>query len=166
MFLGLALALAQIKLFQLPNGGSVSIGVFPIMVLGARRGPGSGVVVGMLLGLLSAALRPYVVHPLQFILDYPLAFGCLGLAGLWSWSSGVRAAAATFLANLFRLSCHVSAGVLAGGTYFPDSRMTTPELAMASLLYNLGHMLPETVICAALAIILSKQQPALVSRQR
>ena len=33
--------------------------------------------------MVDLAIEPFVVNPAQFILDYPLAFACLGLAGFF-----------------------------------------------------------------------------------
>jgi len=45
-------------------------------------GAGPGIVVGMAYGFLHSLQDMFVIHPLQYLLDYPIAFGLIGLAGL------------------------------------------------------------------------------------
>ena len=76
-----ALALVSHFFFELPQGGTINIGMVPIFWLALRRGPKIGIFAGAVLGVVDLAIEPFVVNPAQFILDYPLAFACLGLAG-------------------------------------------------------------------------------------
>jgi thiamine transporter len=73
-----------VKLWQMPFGGSISLEMLPIFVLAIRRGAVVGVIAGALYGFVDFFLEPYVVHWVQFLLDYPLAYGAVGLAGLWA----------------------------------------------------------------------------------
>src|SRR5512136_635565 len=80
----LSYALNLIVLFRMPQGGSVTVvSMVPILWLALRRGTKIGVLGGVLFGLVDLMPQPFVVHPVQFLLDYPLAFGSLGLAGLF-----------------------------------------------------------------------------------
>ncbi len=81
--IAMALALSQIRLFRLPQAGSVTLAMVPLVVLAYRRGARAGLMAGIALGLLRLTLDAYVVHWAQFILDYPLAFGLVGLAGFF-----------------------------------------------------------------------------------
>jgi thiamine transporter len=155
-----ALALSQWKIFALPSGGSVSLGGIPLLILAARRGAGVGCAAGCLTGMLLAALRPFVVHPVQFLLDYPLAYSCLGLAGLVSWRSPGRAAVATLLASGGKLACHVLAGVV----FFSQPGLAWSTAMLGSLGYNLGHMLPETLLTTAAIAWMTTTHPALAAR--
>ena len=69
----------------MPQGGSFGLEMLPILFIAVRRGVLPGLVAGALFGLLQlagVAGTPYIYHPVQALLDYPLAFGALGLAGL------------------------------------------------------------------------------------
>ena len=79
----LSFVLGLFVLFKMPFGGSVSLEMIPLILLSLRQGRRVGVVAGATYGLLDLAIDPFVVHPLQLLLDYPLAFGVLGLAGLF-----------------------------------------------------------------------------------
>ena len=88
---GLSVALSFLRLFQMPQGGSITLEALPILYLALWRGAGYGVGAGVLSGLVQLLLRPYVVHPIQILLDYPLALGVLGVAGLFRGVADDRA---------------------------------------------------------------------------
>ncbi|MFZ5953450.1 MAG: energy-coupled thiamine transporter ThiT [Candidatus Rifleibacteriota bacterium] len=161
MLLATALALANFKIFQMPGGGSVSLGVLPLLLIAARHGAVTGLISGLLMGLLLLTMRPYIVHPLQFLLDYPLAYASLGVAGMFEWNTGLKAAAATTLANFIRLHLHV----IAGAVFFVADQSSLTKMLAASYAYNLGHILPETIICAVLAGYLAMNHQVLCARQ-
>ena len=71
-------------IFHLPQGGSITVaGMVPLLWFALRRGLRWGTLAGVTYGLVHVALGGYVVDPVQALLDYPLAFGALGLAGLF-----------------------------------------------------------------------------------
>jgi thiamine transporter len=102
------------RLWQMPAGGSVSLEMLPLLVLGLRRGPGAGLVAGILFGFVDFLIEPFFVHWAQLFLDYPIAFGAVGgLAGLWrpAW----RRAAGRSTAALYKSAAWIgTAAVLAG----------------------------------------------------
>ncbi len=82
--IALAGALNFIKIYALPQGGSITAGaMIPILWFALRRGLRWGIFAGVVFGFV-VMLNPvdfFVVNPAQLILDYPIAFGLLGLAG-------------------------------------------------------------------------------------
>jgi len=82
--IALAVVLSYLKLFKMPYGGSVTACSMAFIVLaGFWFGPSVGLLAGMTMGLIQFAVDPYIVHPVQMFLDYPLAFGMLGLSGFF-----------------------------------------------------------------------------------
>ncbi len=74
---------------QLPEGGSVTLAsMVPIIWLALRRGPKVGLFAGAVYGLVQLAVMPQIYFLPQVLLDYPLAFGCLGLAGFFQKTLG------------------------------------------------------------------------------
>ena len=55
----------------------------PIIWLALRRGPKVGITTGVIYGIIQFIILPYAIDPIQVLLDYPLAFGVLGLAGFF-----------------------------------------------------------------------------------
>ena len=89
IMIAMAQALSYVKLFQMPYGGSVTLGsMVPIFIFALRWGSGKGMVVGALYGILQYMLgSKWSTHPISILLDYPVAYACLGLAGLFAKKS-------------------------------------------------------------------------------
>jgi energy-coupled thiamine transporter ThiT len=62
----------------------------PVIWLSLRRGLKIGIFAAVVYGLVQLALEPFVYHPIQVLLDYPIAFGALGLAGLFQKRPVIR----------------------------------------------------------------------------
>jgi thiamine transporter len=145
----LAGALQAIKVFSLPQGGSVTLaGMVPILLLSLRRGWKLGVLGGVLLGLIAIIEEPGgVYYPTQAVLDYPVAFGALGLAGFFPKLPVLGAAvgiAGRFLA-------HFVSGVIFFASFAPVGM--SPEVYSA--IYNGSYLLPELVVSAVVVQLLS-----------
>ncbi|MEW6524987.1 MAG: energy-coupled thiamine transporter ThiT [Bacillota bacterium] len=137
--IALASVLSMIKVYEAPYGGSVTLGsMIPILYLALRHGTGVGLFAGIVYGLVQLVLGPYVVHPVQFLLDYPIAFGLLGLAGL----TPLRPAAGAALGVGGRFIAHWLAGVVFFAHFAPEG--LSP--ALYSALYNGTYLLPELVV--------------------
>src|ERR671914_545513 len=115
----LSFVLGLIVLFKMPFGGSISLEMIPLILLALRQGWRVGVVAGAAYGLHDLAIDPYVVHPLQLLLDYPLAFGALGLAGLFKPTLRGAVLGAT-VAVVARFACHFLSGVIFFASYAPE----------------------------------------------
>ena len=117
MAIALGTILSMIKMIDFPTGGSATL--FSMLVIclpGYFYGPGAGIVTGVAYGALQLLLGPYVIHPMQLILDYFLAFGALGLSGFfykskWGLQKGY------VLAVLGRYICAVLSGYIFFGEY-------------------------------------------------
>jgi len=111
-----------------------------------RRGPRIGVFAGTVFGLVQLFLGGYWFTLVQVILDYPLAYGLLGLAGYFRKSPLVGVAVAMVL----RFLANFVSGVVFFGVYAP------PELGpyVYSAVYNGSYMLPEFVISAVVIYLL------------
>ncbi|MCW4013128.1 MAG: energy-coupled thiamine transporter ThiT, partial [Candidatus Bathyarchaeota archaeon] len=77
-----ATVLSMIKT-GLPYGGSVTLGsMVPILLISFRRDIKVGVTTGIVYGFVQMFLDGWFYSPVGMFLDYPLAFGMIGLAGL------------------------------------------------------------------------------------
>jgi thiamine transporter len=149
--LGVAVALAavlgQVRLFAMPQGGSVSLELLPIVFIAVRRGIMPALAAGVVYGLLQLLLPgAFVYHPLQALLDYPLAFGALAAAGavhVTGWRSLVAAVA---LGQAARFVCHFLSGLIFFAEYAPG--WESPWLY--SITYNLLYLVPEAVLTCLL----------------
>jgi len=83
--IALGIVLSNIKLFHFPTGGSVTLlSMLVICLPGYWFGLGAGLLTGAAYGILQLLIDPYVLFPMQLIIDYVLAFAALGLSGLFS----------------------------------------------------------------------------------
>lgn len=137
----LSFALSYIKLWELPQGGSVTFAsLLPVMLFAYVYGPKKGVLVGVIYGILQAIQDPYIIHPAQFLLDYPIAFSMVGFAGAFKNIKAldkvpqVKFALGAVLAGILRYVAHVISGVYAFNAYALDSG--TGNFWVYSLAYN------------------------------
>ena len=73
MSLALATVTSFIKFASLPFGGSITLfSMFFICFIGYLYGPKIGLMTGVAYGILQLITGPYIYHPLQILLDYPL----------------------------------------------------------------------------------------------
>lgn len=82
--ISLSFALSYIKLFAMPQGGSVTLAsLLPLMLYSYMFGVRKGVFAGAVYGILQAVQDPWILHPAQFLLDYPIAFASIGVTGMF-----------------------------------------------------------------------------------
>jgi thiamine transporter len=152
IFVALATALSFIIIFQLPEGGAVTLGsMVPILWLALRRGPRIGLFAGAVYGLVQLAVMPQIYYLPQVLLDYPLAFACLGLAGFFQkrWALvGVAVAISG------RFVMHLLSGALYFGSFAPAGMNPW----VYSALYNGSYLLPELIISLFLVFLLQKSK--------
>ena len=139
VMVALSLVLNFIKVYQLPQGGSITLGsMVPVLLISFRRGPKVGVFSGVVFGMAQMLLDGWFYSPVGMFLDYPLAFGALGLAGIFRKTPliGVVVSLAT------RFLSHFISGVVFFGMYAPEGMSPI----VYSAVYNGSYMLPEMVI--------------------
>jgi thiamine transporter len=151
LMLALAIVLDFFKIYKLPQGGSVTLGsMVPIILISLWYGPEIGMLTGLLFGLLSLILGPYILHPVQVLFDYPLPFLALGVAGYFRKNKYI----ATVIAVSLRYACHVISGVVFFADYAPEGQS---PLAY-SLSYNASFLSVELIICVIILALLPVDQ--------
>ena len=119
--IAMSFALSYVKLWSMPQGGSITfVSMLPIMIYAYIYGTKKGVLIGFIYGIMQAMQTPWIIHPAQFILDYPLAFAMVGFAGVFSGIKAlkfhqVKFALGAIITGSLRFLCHVLAGVYAFG---------------------------------------------------
>ena len=158
VLVALAQVLSYLKLFELPQGGSITIGMFPIFFYCVRWGFGPGMLASFAYALLQLFLDGAYAWGWQSMLgDYIFAFAVLGVAGLfWKKKNGfVLGATAGCIA---RFLVHYVVGATVWAEYMPENffgmTMTTPWFY--SLLYNGFYMVIDMALCLVIFALLIK----------
>jgi thiamine transporter len=137
----------------MPESGSINLGMLPIFWLAIRRGPKIGIFAGAVFGFVDIIVSPSsIVNPVQFILDYPLAFACLGFAGFFRKFTRVGPAIGVIVGGFGRFLCHFVSGYIFFSMYAPEGM----NPLLYSAVYNATYMLPAIAICTVIIIVLQK----------
>jgi len=150
--LAAVLGFIKIPLPHLLYGGSVSLEALPLFVVAFRHGGRVGLVAGSVYGLIDFLLKPIIVHPIQVFLDYPLAFGLLGLGGGWlggdrsrmgasDWGLRLRGLVGILTGNGLRFLVHFISGMVFFASYAPEGQ----PIWLYSLTYNASYLIPQIV---------------------
>ena len=158
LMIALGTILANIKIYELPNGGSLPPAMFPIILFAVRWGTAPGLMAGFVFGLLQLIFDgAYAWGWQSMLLDYLAAFTPLGLAGLFKGRTwGIFAGTVVGCAGRFLV--HYISGVTIYKILVPTAFMnwTFTSPSFYSIVYNGSYMLPNTVIALAIAALLYK----------
>lgn len=142
MAIALATVTSMIKLADMPLGGSVTLlSMLFIALVGYWYGPTAGITAGMAYGLLQFVLEPVFYTLPQMFVDYPLAFGALGLSGLFrNRKFGLQIGYTAGVLGRFAFS--FLSGVLFFAAYAPENM----HPAVYSAVYNGSYLAAEGVL--------------------
>ena len=157
ILVALAFILSFVKLYELPNGGSLTPAMFPILLYALRWGLPRGLIAGFVFGLLQLIFDgAYAWGWQSMLLDYLLAFTPLGLVGLFKGKAwGIFPG--TVLGCAARFVIHYISGVTIYRIIEPTAVPgfgTFDNASLYSLVYNGSYMLPNTLLALLLAGVL------------
>lgn len=158
----LATVLSLIVVYKMPQGGSITAGsMVPIIFYSLRWGAKKGILAGGVFGLINFMISPYFYSPMQFLLDYILAYGLLGLAGIFSSKefSIKNVILGSSLGILARAISHILAGVFFFAEYAGDMNPW-----VYSGIYNASYLVPELIISIIVISILYKPLTNILSK--
>ncbi len=146
----LATFLSNVKLFHMPMGGSITLfSMLFVTLTGYWFGIRVGLCAAAAYGVLQLAFGPYIIHPLQLVVDYVFAFGALGLSGLFKGKKyGLYIG--YWVAILGRLMFSFLSGMIFFASAAEEYNMFIP---VYSLLYNGGYIVGEAILTTALIAI-------------
>lgn len=161
--------------FSMPQGGSVSLVMIPIVLMAFRRGLGAGLLTGLAVGLLQLVTGRVYIVPLSFgfaftqvTLDYLVAFASVGFAGLMrsfylkNLRNGTKGqvvaaiVAGAFIGAFLRYLVHVIVGIL----FFKE--FATGNVYLYSFGYNATYMFPAFLLTAFICSVLFIAAPRLI----
>lgn len=148
--LAVAAVLNMLIIYRLPQGGSVTLAsMVPLYLLALAYGPEIGMLAGLLFGMVDLFLGGSLYHPVQILLDYPLAFMFIGVAGFFPRHVNLGMLMGTSL----RLICHVLSGYIFFAAYAPEG--THPLIY--SLIYNGSFLMADLFIAALVMNVIPLQ---------
>lgn len=169
IMIAFAFVLSNIRLFQLPNGGSVTPGsMVPILLYAIRwtkrkkagdvdeqfgnvffKSLGICLVVAAVEGALQFILGPkWSMHPVSILFDYVVAFGFLGFAGVFGKKTfGVISG--VVISVFLRYVCHVISGAI---VFYEYAGTQNPWIY--SIIYNGSFMSLELLVTVLITVAL------------
>ena len=170
---GITLALAEVlsllKVYEMPQGGSVTpASMLPVILFGLCFGPVWGFGVAFGYSLLQMMIGGYIIGPIQAICDYTLAFSILGISGLFAAKKEIRIRDSFFLgrlryipfwkifaATILGISGRLVFATISGVVFFSEYVSAGQSVLGYSLGYNASYLAVEAAITVAALLALS-----------
>ena len=158
IMVALAVLCSFIKVWEMPQGGSVSLTMVPLFVIAYRRGAVAGIVTGAIYGVISMLFAGVIYHPMSILLDYVLAFALVGISGFFRKSTlGIILGTTSGVAGRF-ISSLVSGAVLFA-EYAPEGQNPW----VYSLIYQATYLIPELIISILILLIIYNKANKLIN---
>ncbi|MCR4804159.1 MAG: energy-coupled thiamine transporter ThiT [Clostridia bacterium] len=171
VLIALGTILAQIKVYEMPNGGSITAAsMVPFILVSFRHGAKWGLLTGFansLLQMLLGGLWPTpagtaLAMGLEVILDYLVPFTVLGIAYVFAKPFGENRklegiVCGTICVCFLRFLAHFLSGIIVWGSITEDGIGAVTYSAS----YNGSFMSIETVITVVVIVLLYKSVPKL-----
>ena len=158
IMIALSLILGLFKLFELPQGGSISLEMLPLLLFCVRWGVGSGFVACFAFGILQVFVQGAISWGwASILLDYIVAFGVMGVAGFGRghkygifWGS--------VLGGVARFIIHFISGITIYKIVAPTEIFGTvfDNPVLYSIAYNGSYVAVDLIICLAVFAIVYK----------
>ena len=147
--MALAIVTSYIRLFKLPNGGSITLcSMLFITLIGYWYGHKIGLTTALAYGLLQLIIEPYIISIPQMLMDYILAFGALGLSGFFS--NQKHGLIKGYIVGVFgRFIFSTLSGVIFFANYAPEGQ----NVWLYSIGYNGSYLAIEAVITIIILVI-------------
>ena len=144
------------------QGGSITLVSFlPICLFSFCYGMKKGLIVGLIYGLLQAVQDPWLIHPAQFLLDYPIAFSTIAFSGLLTDlkvlnnHNTLKFCLGVGITGVFRYIAHTLSGVFAFGAYAVGDGAS--NFLVYSLVYNSYVFIDIALVIIASIVIMSSK---------
>ena len=162
VMVALAQILSYLKLMELPNGGSLTPAMFPIILFAVRWGTAPGLMAGFVFGLLQLIFDgAYAWGWQSMLLDYVVAYTLVFLCGFaagkklgWLWG--------TILAGLGRWVSLTLSGGLLWYMYMPEEFLGLPMVDpwVYSMIFN-GVLIVLVTVVNLIVLGIFQSVPAL-----
>lgn len=147
-----------IPVFQMPQGGRVSLVLLPIILISLRRGYLYGIISGFIMGLVVFMLDGFFIHWGSIIFDYFLAFTLVGLVSVFKKEAFnnniIKFILAITMASIIRYLMHSFSGVIFFGDFTSKG-----EWFYSFVLYNLPYNFLSYILMLIVGIMLYPMFP-------
>jgi thiamine transporter len=152
--IALAFALSAIKIYKMPQGGSITIaGVLPLAIFAFYFGLKKGLFAGFTFSFLKLTLDPYIVHPIQLLLDYTVAYTCIGVVALFRKLKVPGLCTGIMVFAILQFLCSFLSGIVFFRSSAPD------QSNIGVIAYSAGYnsvQLIDGAIAAIVAFLLTR----------
>ncbi|MCM3004307.1 energy-coupled thiamine transporter ThiT [Priestia koreensis] len=174
IFAAISLILDLLISFKISSAISISFAMVPVMLIAFRWGVKGGTIAGLLWGILQLIIEPSTIgFFIQPVMEYIIAFACIGFTGLYARSVQKHAKegnrpkliasiiAGVFIGSVARYIWHFIAGIIFWGKYAPKGQ----SAFVYSLISNGVSMLGSFVLCAIILSLIIPTSARLVLRR-
>ena len=151
-------ALSFVKFKFLPSGSITVASMVPIMLYAYFFGATSGLLVGLIHGLLQFIESAWLFNATTFLLDYPIAFASIAMMGAARKFVKNEVACVTvgvLLTYLLRLTSHVISGLIYFNAGMIDASFPTSNMFVYSFIYQISYIGPDMIIALVVTILLA-----------
>ena len=160
VMIALSAVLSMVKVYELPLGGSITLlSMLPVAAVAICYGTKYGLFVSALYAFLQIVLdlgklMGYGMTPLTWVgclvFDYIIAYGALGLSGIFRKKGTLGMCAGITLACVVRFISHFISGAIVFAVWCREGW----NVYLYSLVYNGSYMLPELILTTIGAALL------------
>ncbi len=145
----LGVILSYIKVFEMPQGGSVTAAsMLPIILIGYYYGPKYGLLGGFIYGLISLILGGSIYSIPQALIDYIFASTALGLGSFVTKDSKFR----IYIVYTIGVIGLYFFTTLSGYVFFAEYAPEGMNPLVYSLSYNASYLIPEYIFTVVIII--------------
>ncbi len=170
----LSIVLSYIIVFRMPQGGSVSLVLLPLIFISLRRGPVWDCLAGAICGIVQLMFGGSFLNPIQVLFDYVLSFGTLGFSGFFArpFQAAVtnkkqsKIFLYTFLASLLGGFMAYVNNVISGIVFYGEYTPKGQSVFAYSTIYNATYMISETIVALIIIWLLAARTPKLFLPER
>ena len=151
-------ALSFVKFKFIPSGSITVASMVPIMLYAYFFGPISGLLVGLIHGLLQFIESAWLYNATTFLLDYPIAFASIAMMGVAKKFIDKELPALTvgvLLTYLCRFTAHLISGFIYFGGGIIETSIPHTSMFLYSFIYQISYVGPDMIIALTVIILLS-----------
>lgn len=149
IMIALGTVLSYVKVFHFPTGGSITMFSMLIVCLPAYwYGLRTGLLTGVAYGILQLIIDPYIIYPTQLIVDYILAFGAMGLTGIFANKKN-----GLIPGYLVGITGRFVFAVISGAIFFGEYAWEGWNAWTYSIVYNAIYIYAEGIITVIILVI-------------